>query len=541
MRAVIYTRYSSDLQREASIEDQLSLCSDRAQREGWTIVGTYTDRALSGADIINRSGINALLADAKAGQFDIVVSEALDRISRDQEDIAGIYKRLRHSEVSIFTLAEGQVDELHIGLKGTMNALFLKDLASKIRRGQRGRIKSGFSAGGLSYGYQVVRELSEEGNLIRGKRCVKQEEAVVVLRIYTEYAGGKSPRKIAADLNGEGIPAPRGGQWNASTINGHRGRRNGILQNELYKGLLTHNRIRMVRDPDTGKRVSRNNPTSDWVSVEVPELRIVSNELWDRVQAIKARYGGQAAHKCRRAKRLLSGLLSCGECSGAFTLVRPGKYGCSTHREKGTCTNSHQISVDQLEHRVLSGIKKHMLDPELLTEFVREFLLELKRLQEASTEASSHTEKELDQIRRKIGRIVVAIAEGTDTPALRRALLCLEGEQVELEKTVAPSCSQVVSVPPPTNLQKLFRRKIERLEETLNSGPDVRTKAAPILRTLIDEIVLHPGGKRGTMSIEVYGQPSALFLLASNVPFAADNWMIKVVAEEGLEPPTRGL
>ena len=138
-----------------------------------------------------------------------------------------------------------------------MNALFLKDLASKIRRGQRGRIKSGFSAGGLSYGYQVVRELSEEGNLIRGKRCVKQEEAAVVLRIYIEYAGGKSPRKIAADLNRKGIPAPRGGQWNASTINGHRGRRNGILQNELYKGLLTHNRIRMVRDPDTGKRVSR--------------------------------------------------------------------------------------------------------------------------------------------------------------------------------------------------------------------------------------------------------------------------------------------
>ena len=166
----------------------------------------------------------------------------------------------------------------------------------------------------------------------------------------------------------------------------------------------------MLRDPDTGKRVSRNNPRSDWVSVDVPELKIVSDELWERVQAIKARYGGQAAHKCRRAKRLLSGLLSCGECSGAFTLVRPGKYGCATHREKGTCTNSRQISVDKLERRVLSGIKKRLLAPELLTEFVREFHLELKRLQEASTEASSHTEKKLDQLKQKIERIVVAIA-----------------------------------------------------------------------------------------------------------------------------------
>ena len=70
---------------------------------------------------------------------------------------------------------------------------------------------------------------------------------------------------------------------------------------------------------------------------------------------------------------------------------------------------------------------------------------------------------------------------------------------------------------------------------------DARTKAAPILRTLIDEIVLHPGDKRGRMSIEVYGEPSALFLLANEEPSAVDNWMIKVVAEEGLEPPTRGL
>jgi site-specific DNA recombinase len=142
-----------------------------------------------------------------AGQFDIVVSEALDRISRDQEDIAGIYKRLHHSEVSIFTLAEGPVDELHIGLKGTMNALFLKDLASKIRRGQRGRIKSGFSAGGLSYGYQVVHELSEEGNLIRGKRCMKQEEAAVVL---PNTLAESRPARLRPILMARGFPLPAG-------------------------------------------------------------------------------------------------------------------------------------------------------------------------------------------------------------------------------------------------------------------------------------------------------------------------------------------
>ena len=221
-------------------------------------------------------------------------------------------------------------------------------------------------------------------------------------------------------------------------------------------------------------------------------------------------------------------------------LVRPGRYGCATHREKGTCTNSRQISIDQLERRVLSGIKNHLLDPGLLTEFVREFRLEMKQPQEVSTQASSLTAKKIDQLKQKIERIVVAIADGTDTPALRQALLRLEDEKAELEKTAVVSRGPILSEVQP-NLEKLFRRKIERLEETLNSNPDIRTEAVPILRTLIDEIVLHPGDKRGKITIEVCGDPSALFLLANEEPAAANNWTIKVVAEEGLEPPTRGL
>jgi site-specific DNA recombinase len=101
-----------------------------------------------------------------------VLSEALDRLSRDQEYVAAMYKRLCHCDVSIVTLAEGKIDELHIGFKGTMNALFLKDLASKIRRGQRGRIAAGFAAGGITYGYQVVRGFDPNGDLIRGARII---------------------------------------------------------------------------------------------------------------------------------------------------------------------------------------------------------------------------------------------------------------------------------------------------------------------------------------------------------------------------------
>ena len=240
---------------------------------------------------------------------------------------------------------------------------------------------------------------------------------------------------------------------------------------------------------------------------------------------------------CAKIPRFF-GLLFCGECGGAFTVGRPGKYGCATHREKGTCTNSRQISVDQLEHRVLSGIKKHLLNPELLSEFVREFHLELKRVQEASTGASAHAEKKIEQLKQKIERIVVAIAAGTDTPALRQALFRLESEKAELQKTIVFPRPILKTRP---DFKELFRQKVERFQETLNSDSDLRIKAAPIFRTLIDEIVLHAGDKRGKMSIEVHGEPSGLFLFARDETAAADNRKIKVVAEEGIEPPTRGL
>ena len=98
-------------------------------------------------------------------------------LSRDQEDIAGLFKRLRFAGVRIVTLSEGDVSEMHIGLKGTMNALFLKDLAEKTRRGLRGRIEAGKSAGGNCYGYDIIRQLNAAGENLRGERAINPTEA----------------------------------------------------------------------------------------------------------------------------------------------------------------------------------------------------------------------------------------------------------------------------------------------------------------------------------------------------------------------------
>src|SRR5215471_4353589 len=187
MRAVIYARYSTALQREASIEDQVRVCRQRIEREGWQFLATYSDAATSGASRL-RPGYQKLLEDARRGEFDVVVAEALDRLSRDQEDVAGLYKQLGFAGVKLVTLAEGEISELHVGLKGTMNALFLKDLAAKTRRGLEGRVRQGRSGGGLCYGYDVVEEKGADGRPLAGARRIDEAEAMIVRRIFAEFA-----------------------------------------------------------------------------------------------------------------------------------------------------------------------------------------------------------------------------------------------------------------------------------------------------------------------------------------------------------------
>jgi site-specific DNA recombinase len=255
MRAAIYARFSSDLQDLRSIADQVEFARRYAEGRSLNVVGVYDDAAISGASTLNRPGLLRLIADAQARRFDAILTESLDRLSRSQADIAALFEKLQFLGVRIETLADGPVSEIHVGLKGTMSALFLKDLAQKTRRGQIGRVKAGRIPGGKSYGYDVLKGSDE-----RGRRAINPAEADIIRRIFREYATGKGPLAIVRDLNRETVPGPTGRHWNASALLGSPKRRNGILNNELYIGQIVYNRQRFLKDPATGKRISRENP-----------------------------------------------------------------------------------------------------------------------------------------------------------------------------------------------------------------------------------------------------------------------------------------
>ncbi|NIE81578.1 recombinase family protein [Asaia sp. As-1742] len=517
MKVALYARYSSDNQRDASIEDQLRLCRLHAEKQGWTIVDSYTDRAISGASLL-RPGIQELIQDATRGRFTIIVAEAMDRLSRDQEDIAGLFKRMTFAGVRIITLSEGDVTHLHIGLKGTMNALFLKDLAEKVRRGLRGRVEDGKSGGGNSYGYDVVRQFDAKGERIRGDRTINEEEARTVTRIFTDYTRGKSSRTIAMELNREGVPGPQGREWGPSTIHGNRERGTGILNNEMYVGRLVWNRLRYLKDPDTGKRVSRLNPESEWVNQEVPELRIVEQDLWDAVKARQAEAtfsqperGNEALNDRRRPRHLFAGLIRCGCCGGGYSMISKDLLGCSTARNKGTCDNRLNIRRDALEASVLSGLRTHLMEPDLFKEFCNEFTREVNRLRMEHGADLVAMRAELPRIDRELAKLLTALKAGGPIQTIVDDMKRLEARKAVVTERLANT-----EKPPPLlhpNMAEIYRQRIASLYASLQAE-ETKTEAAERLRTLVSQITLQPAD--GELAIILRGDLAAILQFSAH-------------------------
>jgi site-specific DNA recombinase len=541
MRVVIYARYSTDLQSASSIEDQIRLCRERVEKENGTIVEIYSDYAISGSSIRNRPGVRALLEGARSGKFDCVIAEALDRLSRDQEDTAAIYKRLQHSDIRLLTLAEGEISELHVGLKGTMNALFLKDLALKIRRGQRGRVEAGRIPGGSSYGYRIIRQLLADGSVSTGEREIDASQAAIIRRVFMEYADGMAPRQIAARLNREAVPSPRGGQWNASTINGNRRRRIGILDNELYLGRIIYNRQRFLKDPETGKRIARPNPEHEWVTKEVPQLRIIEDDLWERVRAIKQRYSSRWGNKRQSKKRLFSGLLKCGCCGGGMTIGRGDRYYCSARREKSTCNADRGIGAPELEQRVLNGLRDILLGNErLIDEFTAEFKRELARLRKEGQGAKRRLLKELQDVERGIRRCLDFITGGDGDPgSVRNQLQRLEARKREIDADLRTQQDAMeIAIHP--NLPDLYRRKVAKLQQALQHEA-TRPQVLETIRSLVDRIDVMPGRKRGHCEVTIVGALAQILAFAHEKTTAAsrgDGGTFLMVAGVGFEPTT---
>jgi site-specific DNA recombinase len=226
-RAAIYARFSSDRQRDRSIDDQVALCQALAGRNSWAVAMIYADFAASGSTVHRRPEFSRMLTDAEDHHFDIIIAEDIDRLARGEGDAPKLRQRLEFLGIEIHTCTDGHITKLHAGLKGLMSSLFLDNLIAHTKRGMAGVVRDGRHPGGKIYGYRTIAGRPGELEIV-------EEEAAIVRHIFERYLAGDTPRQIAGHLNLDRVLPPRGGDtWRASTINGNKRRANGILQSEI--------------------------------------------------------------------------------------------------------------------------------------------------------------------------------------------------------------------------------------------------------------------------------------------------------------------
>ena len=559
MRAVIYARYSSDLQREASIEDQVEVCRRYAEAQGWTLVGDYRDAAISGASRF-RPGFQKLLADAALDRFDVVICEAIDRLGRRLADTADLQDQLVFHRIRLHTPSLGEITPIHVAVMGMMAQLGLKDLAEKTRRGQLGRVLKGRIPAGLAYGYRSLGSGEDDG----GRREVVPAEAAIVRRIFEEYAHGKAPEAIARDLNREGIPGPGGRPWSNTTIRGQADRGTGILNNALYRGDLVWNRCSYVKSPKTGRRVARPNPPEAWERVAVPDLRIVEDDLWERAkarqQAIRAAMPAQhragevndavnPLNGTKRARFLLSGLLRCGICGGPYAIVATDRFGCSTRKRMGTCDNAITITRQEIENRVLVGLKERLLAPELVEAFVTGFQEAARAEHDRRRKAYQDQARQRADLDRRADAILKAIEDGFYQPAMKERMAAIDAERAALTAQADAPEDVDLGILLHPRLGELYRRRVERLEQVLE-GPD-RHAALELIRSMITRVDLKPRAVGAGLEAILVGDLASILSVcreASGEKGGADNAkrpsdgsdgrLLSVVAGAGFEPTT---
>jgi DNA invertase Pin-like site-specific DNA recombinase len=499
MRVALYARFSSDLQRQTSIEDQLRAARARAAAEGWQIVAERSDSAVSGSTpFALRPGSKALLADALSGRFDVLIVEGLDRTFRDVGEQEQVIKRLEHRGIRVIGTSDGY-DTQAKGRKvmriarGLVNELYLDDLADKTRRGLAGQFGRGLSAGGRSYGYRT--EAASNGR----RMVIDEAEAAHVRWMFERHAEGWSPVSLAHELNRLGVPAPRGGTWAVSAIFGTAQRGLGILNNQLYIGRVLWNRRQWLKDPETGARRYVERPESEWLVRDAPELRIISDQLWEATrQRIHPKGDAIAAatRGARAPRTLFGGLLVCATCGGAVVAVDARRYGCSVHKDRGpaACASENFVPRKAVDTRLLAVVKEEMEAPEVIAAVQHDVRMLVAEHQRAADAPEARWR--LADVEQELGRLVDALAQVGFSPMLGERIRALETERAKLQQQAAQAVIDDADGLAEAVVAR-YRAAMLELRRRLDTELD-RTRTRELLRQMLGPITLRQDAQGAT-------------------------------------------
>ena len=520
IKCAIYARYSSNNQREASIEDQIRKCREAAKSKGWIILEDhiYYDKAQSGTQIDSRKSFKKMLSVAMSENcpFQKIIVDDTSRIARNTKEALNIFLLLNFYGIHIYYVAQRidtaeETAEEMITINGLIDSIYIRNLAKETHRGIEGQVLKGFSSGGKRYGYysapvhngrvDIYGNPIAEGYILK----INPEEAETVKRIFKLFGEeGYSARRIANLLNKElketGKPRPpRGDYWRVSTIIGSKKDFRGILNNEIYIGKYTWNKTSSRRNPENGKKKRILKETDKWISILKPELKIISDELWQKVKQ-RQRYlkeitnGKYTKAKKIYARNLFSGLMSCGICQGNIVIVSGGKYakyGCSNNWNKGfsVCENTAKIDKNRIELEILQALKLDFRNDKFINYLFKKVnaIIRAKFKENKNVLMYRALKDELKKINREIDNFINAIKAGIITESVKNQLILSEKRKEEIESKLENIENEKNNIP------QIKKENIEHYLENLNQTLSLNSVLGrDFLNKVVSEIILTP-------------------------------------------------
>jgi site-specific DNA recombinase len=360
---------------------------------------------------------------------------------------------------------------------------------------------------GLHYGYRIPQD--ERGLNRKGIRIIDPTEARVVIRIFEMFVSGLSPHAIARQLNSEGIPAKEGRDWTDAMVRGHPQRGSGILRNDVYIGRQIWNRQRFIKDSSTGREIARLNPESEWSISELPALRIVPQDLWERAQArLLELSDSPRAQRARQKKiwlkrppkHLLDGLIKCGTCGGDLRLMRADRISCRAGPRRRPCAQPLTVPLPLLQQVVLETIQARTRSVPI-AEVLHRFGTEAKLQSERAKRARTALQREHASIGRQLANLIAAIAAGVQAPELRQQVDELSRRKATVEAKLSEVRGNLEDVE--AAVAQGYRRKLLAIGKAFKCASTTE-EIVQALRAGIDKIVVQRAGDR--IDLELFGQ-----------------------------------
>lgn len=424
MKAYGYCRYSSDLQNEASIEQQKNELTEYANKNNITIIDFYCDEAKSGTKD-TRENFQCMISDCKNKLVDCILVWKTDRFARNTQDSLFYKMKLEKLGIKLISITQ-PIDTttpegaLMYTLLAGMDEYYSKNLASNVKRALKNNANNCLSNGGTApLGYDIVDR----------KYVVNEQEKPIIQKIFEMYINGIGITEIALKLNLEGYKTKKGKPFGKNSIFE-------IINNEKYTGTYIYNK---------SGGYNRHQKRDDTIKIENAFEPIISKETFEKAmerrETNKKNKGGFKSNHIY----LLSGLIFCGDCGARYcgststkkkgnNIYKTGYYTCSNRNKIGKCTN-HIIKQEEIEKYVYEALLNKILNGNSIESLVQKVKIEYNKLQESSETLVKETQKQLNSVIERLNNLL-AMLELSQTPSLLNRINELDNEKTILEQQI---------------------------------------------------------------------------------------------------------